>query len=222
VLDVSGRSNAVATLTLQPGQTLKGNGVVRGSVVALSGSTVSPGASIGTLTITNSITLAGLTYMEIDRAATPNNSDRIIATNILAGGILTVTNLGAAPVLNDFFQLFSKPISNAFATISLPPLSGGLSWSNSLALNGRLTVVSGSVNATPTNMTFSVSGGILTLSWPADHTGWRLLAQTNRLQSGISLNTNDWGAVSGSAATNKVSIPIDAAKPTEFYRMVYP
>jgi fibronectin-binding autotransporter adhesin len=221
-LDVSGRSNAVATLTLQSGQTLKGNGVVRGSVVALSGSTVSPGASIGTLTITNSITLAGLTFMEIDRAASPNNSDRIVATNIIAGGTLTVSNLGAAPLANDSFQLFSKPISNSFATVNLPTLSGGLSWSNSLALNGRLTVVGGGVNATPTNMTYSVSAGVLTLSWPADHTGWRLLAQTNNLQSGISRNTNDWGAVPGSATTNKVSIPIDQAKPTEFYRMVYP
>src|ERR1019366_2945156 len=199
--------------------------VVRGSLVALSGSTVSPGASIGTLTITNSIThsitLAGLTYMEIDRAASPNNSDRIVATNIIAGGTLTVANLGAAPLLNDTFQLFSKPISNAFVTINLPTLSSGLSWSNSLALNGRLTVVTG-VNTAPTNMAYSVSGGILTLSWPSDHTGWRLLVQTNNLELGLSLNTNDWGTVSGSAATNKVSIPIDPARPTEFYRMVYP
>ena len=68
----------------------------------------------------------------------------------------------------------------------------------------------------------SVSNGNLNLSWPSDHIGWRLLVQTNHLPAGISLNTNDWGTVAGSAGTNKVSIPIDTAKPTEFYRMVYP
>jgi hypothetical protein len=67
-----------------------------------------------------------------------------------------------------------------------------------------------------------VSGGNLNLSWPTDHIGWRLLVQTNNLAVGISANTNDWMTVSGSAATNQVPIPIDAVKPAEFYRLVYP
>ena len=55
-----------------------------------------------------------------------------------------------------------------------------------------------SVNTNPTNITATVSGNILSLSWPADHTGWRLLVQTNNLASGISSNTNDWATVPGS------------------------
>jgi hypothetical protein len=71
-------------------------------------------------------------------------------------------------------------------------------------------------------LTNGVSGGKLNLSWPTDHTGWRLLVQTNNLASGISSNTNDWGTVAGSISTNQVSIPIDVSKPTEFYRLTLP
>lgn len=78
------------------------------------------------------------------------------------------------------------------------------------------------VSTIPTNLVFAVSGTNLNLSWPADHTGWRLIAQTNHLANGISLNTNDWGSVANSAGTNQVTLPFDPAKPMEFYRLVYP
>jgi len=78
------------------------------------------------------------------------------------------------------------------------------------------------VSTIPTNLVFAVSGTNLNLSWPSDHTGWRLIAQTNNLANGISLNTNDWGSVANSAGTNQVTLPLDPAKPMEFYRLVYP
>ena len=60
------------------------------------------------------------------------------------------------------------------------------------------------------------------VNWPADHTGWRLMVQTNNLASGISLNTNDWMTVVGSQGTNQIIFPLDATKPAEFYRLIYP
>jgi subtilase family serine protease len=78
------------------------------------------------------------------------------------------------------------------------------------------------VSTIPTNIVFDVSGTNLNFSWPADHIGWRLIVQTNNLANGISLNTNDWGTVSGSAVTNLITIPIDSSKPGEFYRLIYP
>jgi len=224
ILDVSTRTNTANTntLTLQSGQTLQGNGLIRGSVIAAAGSILSPGESaIGTLTLTNALTLAGLTTMEINRAGAPNNSDRIAATNIIAGGTLTVVNLGAAPQANDTFQLFNKAVTGAFAVTNLPTLSTGLIWNNSLAVNGTLKVVA-TISTSPTNIVASLNGTNLTLSWPLDHTGWRLLMQTNKLSQGVSSNTNDWGTVTGSAATNQMILPINPANPTEFYRMVYP
>ena len=88
--------------------------------------------------------------------------------------------------------------------------------------SGPFTLIVSSVNTSPINIVASVSGNNLTLTWPSDHTGWRLLAQTNHLATGISSNTNDWGTVSGSASTNLVTIPIDPTKPTDFYRLIYP
>jgi len=75
---------------------------------------------------------------------------------------------------------------------------------------------------TPPTLTNSVSGTNLVLSWPTDYIGWKLLVQTNNLSAGVSINPADWDVVPGSSATNDVSIPIDAAKPTEFYRLVSP
>jgi len=75
------------------------------------------------------------------------------------------------------------------------------------------------VNTNPTNIVFSTAGGNLTLSWPLDHTGWRLLSQTNTLSVGI--NTN-WVTVAGSTATNQVVIPINITNGSVFYRLVYP
>ncbi len=79
-------------------------------------------------------------------------------------------------------------------------------------------VVGGGVNPTPTNIVTSVSGNQLTLSWPADHTGWTLQAQTNSRSVGLSTN---WFVVSGSTTTNQMTFPINPANPTVFYRLKY-
>ena len=72
-------------------------------------------------------------------------------------------------------------------------------------------------------LTNSVSGGTnLVLKWPSDHTGWRLLVQTNNLQNGVSSNTNDWATVINSTNTNQVFAPIVITNRSGFYRMVYP
>jgi hypothetical protein len=83
-------------------------------------------------------------------------------------------------------------------------------------------VIASSVNLSPTNITTTVSGNVLALFWPADHTGWRLLVQTRNLAAGISSNTNDWMTVPGSAGINQTNIAMDPTKPAEFYRLVYP
>jgi hypothetical protein len=67
-----------------------------------------------------------------------------------------------------------------------------------------------------------VSGTNLNLSWPFDHTGWRLLSQTDNLANGVSPNTNDWGTVAGSASTNQITIPIIRTNTAGFFRLIYP
>ena len=71
-------------------------------------------------------------------------------------------------------------------------------------------------------LTNSVVGGTnLVLTWPADHTGYQLLTQTNNLQKGVSKNTNDWGSI-GFTTTNAAVIPISKTNLNSYYRLVYP
>jgi hypothetical protein len=104
-----------------------------------------------------------------------------------------------------------------FGTLT-PPISASNNLAAYLADVSPLPTVS----LVQTNLAFSVSGTNLTLSWPADHTGWTLLKQTNRLNLGLSANTNDWMRLPGSSATNSVVIPILPGMPGGYFRLVYP
>lgn len=75
------------------------------------------------------------------------------------------------------------------------------------------------IATTPTNLTSSVSGNTLSLSWPASHLGWILQQQTNSLAIGISTN---WSDVAGSASITGTNITINPAVPTVFYRLRNP
>jgi autotransporter-associated beta strand protein len=219
VLDVSAVSGG---FTLGASQTLSGSGAVNGTVTCAG--TISPGTSggaIGTLTFSNAPVLKGVTAMSVNRASgvLANAQVSVPAGTLAFGGTLTVTSTGDALQTGDSFRLFNAAsYAGAFAVTNLPALSSGLGWSNSLAANGSLTVVT-TVSLVPTNLVWGVSAAGLTLSWPPDHTGWRLQAQTNPLDGG--LNTN-WADVSGGSLTNNVTFPMDPATGSVFYRLVYP
>jgi hypothetical protein len=70
-----------------------------------------------------------------------------------------------------------------------------------------------------TNIVVQVTGNNLTLSWPGDHIGWRLQVQTNALTQGLGTN---WVGVAGSTTTNQMTIPINPANGSVFYRLIYP
>jgi fibronectin-binding autotransporter adhesin len=202
-------------------QTLSGAGTVRGSVNQGALATISPGDSIGVLTVTNTIMLGGTNLMEINRTNSLN-ADRLIAQQgfIVSGTpYVVVQNIGPTNFnVGDTFQLFSQPISG-LTVVSLPTLPcAGLSWSDKLAVNGSIEVVgTPCVNLTPTNITSTVTGNSLDLQWPADHTGWTL--QTNSVSVA---DANAWFAYPGSAMTNRVILSIDPAKANVFFRLVYP
>jgi concanavalin A-like lectin/glucanase superfamily protein len=80
-----------------------------------------------------------------------------------------------------------------------------------------LSITNG-INANPTNLVFGVTNNQLSLTWPADHTGWQLQAQTNKLSVGISTN---WVNVTGSTGTNQVTIPMNLTNGGVFYRLIY-
>jgi autotransporter-associated beta strand protein len=225
VLDVSGRSDKTLSIgTFTNTQTLRGTGTLRGSLQVGAFGILAPGFSIGTLTVTNAVTLGGAAEFELDRGASPN-SDRLAAPSIAAGGTLTVTNLGAALHAGDSFQLFSTAVSGSFAVVNLPtndPVNQvSYTWTNRLAINGTIAVLTaiGQVNTNPAPITFQAAGGLLTLTWPADHIGWRLQAQTNAPGAGLSTN---WVTVSGATTTNRYDVQISPANGPVFFRLIYP
>jgi len=90
--------------------------------------------------------------------------------------------------------------------------------------NGSTTVTSSVAglsiytSATAPNLTATVFGGVVSLSWPLDHTGWILQAQTNSVPTGLSTN---WQNVASSSQTNQVVL-CNPGNGCVFYRLVYP
>ena len=213
-------SLASGAVTVQSGGALGGTGTINGPVTVRSGGTLSPGAPIGTLTINNSLTLAGNLLIAINKSLSPSNGLVTVsgALTNAGAGVLTITNLGPALAAGDSFKLFSKPLPNGGA-LTIAPLvpAMGFGWVNNLAVNGTLGVVTVATN--PTNLTASCCNGELTLSWPLNHTGWRLEAQTNPPGGGLGTN---WVVVSGSASTNLLNIPVVITNGGVFFRLIYP
>ncbi len=212
--------SAVSPWTLKATQTLGGSGTNVGSVLA--NGTLAPGDAVGTLTISSNLTLAGNILMEVNKALAQSNDVIAVAGTLsnIGSGTVTVTNVGAtALVVGDKFTLFSKPVAGGAA---LTVTGAGATWTNNLAVDGSisaLTVTLG-IATNAISMTNSYSGGNLHLSWPTDHIGWHLEAQTNTLATGLR-NTN-WFPWPNSSTTNSVSIPVNSTNPSVFFRLVSP
>jgi hypothetical protein len=200
--------------------------VLIGSLNAAANSTVSPGASVGTLTVKGNVSLAGTNLMEVNVATNGTTSDLLRATNTTAttityGGTLRVVPLAGTITATNTFKMFSASNYNGSFTALSPTTPGtGLGWNtNTLTTDGILRVIT-TVNTNRTNLTFTVTGNQLKLSWPADHIGWRIQAQTNPVTVGLRTN---WGLpIVGSETTNQFVVPLNSTNGSVFYRMVYP
>jgi len=211
-LDVSGRADQ--TLTLNSLQTLTGGGSVKGNLNTQAGSSLNPGDVFGPMTVQNNITLNGGLAMQLNRTNGPASDELIsLAGTIAAGGTLLVTNLGPTLQPGDTFQLFNQPVSG-FVAVSLPSV-GANAWANNLANNGTIAVVS----TIPPSVTAQMGvGNLLTLTWPADHTGWQLQVQTNGPTQGLGTN---WVDIAGSTKTNLMVIPVNGNNGSVFYRLLF-
>jgi len=209
---------------------LGGTGSIASALTNMSGGTLAPGgsATVGTFTVSNNVTLlaGGTVLMKLNRGNSPGvTNDLLVVTGVLTNsGALVVTNIGLDIYNGSKFTLFSKAVSN-FTTVTLPATSpAGTSpytWANNLGLDGSITLVSGGapVNTGRTNVVTSVTGGALTLTWPMDHTGWRLQNQTNLLSVGLYTN---WSTVLGSTTTNSMTFQMDGNNGSVFFRLIYP
>lgn len=210
---VAGRNDQ--TLTLNNGTALRGGGTIQGKLSALAGSTINPGDAIGTLVVQSNLTLAGTLVMELNRTNSPTNDKLVLTSGAIAGGgTLTVTNLGMALQGGDVFQLFNQA-AGGFSTVNLPALVAGNVWQNNVAVDGSIRVVS----TNGPSLAIGMVANQRTLSWPSDHTGWRVQMQTNNLATGLGTN---WLDVASTAATNQMTMPVSTGNGSVFFRLVYP
>jgi fibronectin-binding autotransporter adhesin len=197
------------------GGTLGGTGIIGGAVTVNSGGTLSPGTSLGTLTINGNITLNAGSTSTFEVNGTTLAKDVVAAgASVTYGGVLKIVPTGTFTVGSSFVLFSGTGATNAsnFASIEGSP-GAGLAYSFN---NGVLSVVNG-VPSTPTNITYSVSGTTLSLSWPAEYLGW--YAQSNAVSI---TDTGAWHDIPDSQTATSLNITIDSAEPKIFYRLRQP
>jgi fibronectin type 3 domain-containing protein len=75
------------------------------------------------------------------------------------------------------------------------------------------------ISMLPTQLGWQFNARQFQFTWPADHTGWRLQAQTNAPGAGLGTN---WATVSGSTGTNAIAVPVGNTNGSVFFRLVSP
>lgn len=75
------------------------------------------------------------------------------------------------------------------------------------------------IATSPPQLGAQFTGSQLQLTWPPDHIGWQLQAQTNHL--GLGLGTN-WSTIASSADTNQMTLPLNTTNGAVFFRLIRP
>jgi len=150
--------------------------------------------------------------MEIARNGSVLTNDLVkgINTNTY-GGTLIVTNVGSSPLqVGDSFKLFAATnYTGTFTSIVYP---AGYTFTNTLASNGMITVLT-SPAATPTPLNYTnLGGGVLEFSWTG---AFKLQQQTNSASVGLKTNWVDYPDLS-----NPVQVTNNPAIPTTFFRLI--
>jgi autotransporter-associated beta strand protein len=185
------------------GGALGGRGVINGPVTIQAGGRLDPGSSTGPLAINNSLTLSGTTAIKLDAATGAGGLVRGLS-NVTFGGTLSLTNIPAPLAASHAFKLFDATnYAGTFTTLTPVTPGPGLAWNTStLGTDGTLRVVSltAPVLSIERDSSCPPPAQCLTLSWPAEHLGWRLQRQTDSLSA-------NWQDVPNSKVTNQMVLP---------------
>lgn len=212
-LIVNGSIAAAGSVNVAGG-TLGGTGIISGPVTVGAAGTLAPGSSIGTLTVSNGLTLDGTTIMEV----THSSADKVAGIgNLTLNGTLTVVTNGTL-LGGEVFQLFSATnYSGDFTTYDLPVLPSPLGWDASLVpVSGTLSVTGAVAVPNPIPLSVAKTNNVLTFSWT--DAAFKLQSQTNVLSVGLKTNWVDYPG----GGSSPVNVTIDSAKPAVFFRLIAP
>lgn len=180
----------------------------------------SPGTGASTLSIANSTWSLALTNN--GNPVTP----AVVAQNFSASGTVNLAVDGSRLTVGQFKLIsYTGAIGGdgypALNLTSLPAGVGGYLSNDvaNLAVDLVITNAPVYVSLNPTNLTATLTGNQMILSWPADHTGWYLQAQTNALGAGLGAN---WVTISNTVSGDSFTNTIDPANGAVFYRLMYP
>lgn len=207
----SDMSRVTNSFIVNSGGTLRGSATLGGPVTVNAGGTFYAGFAsnaIGTLTLTNGLSLAGNVIVALNKDQAQSN-DVVNVTGALAyGGTLTVLNIGSNTLtVGDTFTVFSPGGTGSFSSI-VQPDGATVSFAN-----GVITVVS--VSAGPTLNFADLGGGSLQFDWTGSY---KLQWQTNSLATGLN---NNWVDYPG-GGTSPVNVTINPAIPSAFFRLATP
>jgi hypothetical protein len=156
-------------------------------------------------------------------SATPGNAQVALSWNTSTGA--THYNLKRSTISGGPYT-FNTIDSPTAATYTDTNLMNGMPYYyvvSAVNTNGEggnsLEVSAQPVSSLSTNMTFAIDAGQLQLTWPQDHLGWTLQAQTNLLDAGLGTN---WVSITNSITTNQITIPIGSTNGSVFFRLKYP
>jgi autotransporter-associated beta strand protein len=219
VNNLAGSGTGSGTVTVANGGTLGGNGRISGAVTVTSGGTLAPGNPLGTLTMSNNLTLSAgsTTLVQIEHSPLTNGAVKISDT-LTGGGTLNVTNAGSAAfAAGDTFKLFNAAnYAGSFSSFVLPPLTGNLVWNtNALANSGSLSVVA---LTSPSITGIQFVGANLVISGSGGITNWSYF-----IEASTNLAPAQWTPVAtnqfNSAGDFSATIAIEPNQPQTFFRL---
>jgi autotransporter-associated beta strand protein len=160
--------------------TLAGIGILSNALTVLASGTLSPGVSIGNLTINGTLTNFGTLAVALNKTGSVLTNSTIKGlSNLVYGGTLQLNLSGNTLAPGDSFRLFfSTNYFGAFANITPTNPGPGLAWNTNNLTNGTISVVA---NPSPRFTGATAASGKIILAGSGGYPGggYSVLANTN-------------------------------------------
>lgn len=212
--------NTYTNITTVSAGTLGGAGTIAGPVNVAAGATLSPGtASIGTLTVNNTLALNSLskTFVKVSIDGGAHNDAVAGLTGVAYNGTLTASNVGTNVLtVGSHFQLFNVAGTGNFSSVAILPFGQG----TFNPLTGVLTITS---MVPPVVNKPVLSAGNLILSGTGGTPGGGYTWLTSiSLTNPIAAWTVATNGVYNSVGAFTNAIPVSITTPAQFYRFRTP
>ncbi|MGD0649969.1 MAG: autotransporter-associated beta strand repeat-containing protein [Verrucomicrobiia bacterium] len=142
VNNTAGSGTGTGAVTVVSGATLGGSGTIRGPVTIASGGALAPGASVGTLTISNNLVVNNGAVLQYALGSTSDLT--IVSSNLTLGGTLNVSDAGGFGI--GTYTLFTYGKTLTYNGISMGSAPSGYGYGIDIGTDGQVKLV---VSLTP-------------------------------------------------------------------------